>query len=839
MPRYVEVAVPVPLFQTFTYSVPEDLSGDISIGSRVVIPFGRRTLTGVIIDEHSTTSLDRVRPILDTLDATPLFTEEMIRFAEWISSYYVCPIGETFRTMLPQGMSPESSQVIRLAEPDGALEVAELRRRAPRQAAIMTALADHPNGVKLSFLQKKVGADSLYSQLEALEEKGLIVRETEGAKGVRAKKLKGVLIDAELLRDEERVGEVLSELDRTAPKQSLVLSILYARAAKEGSEPIQATDLLRDASTSHSVLDGLAEKGLVSFIDIEVSREQVLSTILDEETAIHDVDENTIVSNDAQRVIIDEISRSLSNGYKSFLLHGVTGSGKTHVYIEVIRQVIALGREAILLVPEIALTLQLVERFQSVFGDRIVLLHSRMSEGERFDGWRRAARGDCDLVIGPRSALFAPLPSLGLIIVDEEHESSYKQYDAQPRYHARDAAVKRGSIEKCVVLLGTATPSVESYYNAAHGKYHLLELPDRVDGALEPSMSIIDTTTARKQNLMRGSLSTQLIAAVNQKIERGEGTILFQNRRGFASRLECTNCAHSPMCENCAVTLTYHKGIDRLKCHYCGYERAREKTCELCGMHDLREPGVGTQRVEEDIEAHIPKARVQRMDLDTTSRKGSHRSMFAAFAQGEIDILLGTQMVAKGLDFPRVSLVGVVSADTQLMLPDFRAGERTFQLITQVAGRAGRRREVPGEVIVQTAHPEDPSIQSAFKKDFRGMYEHELLARMELRYPPFSRFVVIELKSKDQQLAESHARAFRSLFTDRGPALEILGPTAALLWKLRGWYRYQIHVKNIKSHDPGGRIFSEHFRRAYDRYLREFAARGVEIIVDVDAYSVM
>ncbi len=839
MPRYVEVAVPVPLFQTFTYALPDELSGEVSLGSRVVVPFGRRTLTGVVVDERSTTSLDRVRPVSDTLDAQPLFSEEMIRFAEWISSYYVSPIGETFRTMLPQGMSPESNQVVRLAEAAASSNISELRRRAPRQAAIMTALADHPKGVKLSYLQKKVGADSLYSQLEALESKGLIARETSSAEGVRPKRVKGVQLEEGLLSDDERIGEVLNELDRSAPKQSLVLSILYARAAKDGAEPVAATDLLRDASTSHSVLEGLAEKGLVTIVDIEVSREQVLGAILDEEPAIHDVDENTIVSNDAQRSVIDEISGSLSDGYRSFLLHGVTGSGKTHVYIEVIRKVIALGSQAILLVPEIALTLQLVERFQSVFGDRIVLLHSRMSEGERFDGWRRAARGDCDLVIGPRSALFAPLPSLGLIIVDEEHESSYKQYDAQPRYHARDAAVKRGSIEKCLVLLGSATPSVESYYNALNGKYHLLELPRRIDGALEPSMSIIDTTTARKQNLMRGSLSTQLIAAVNQKIERGEGTILFQNRRGFASRLECTNCAHSPMCNNCAVTLTYHKGIDRLKCHYCGYERAREKTCELCGMHDLREPGVGTQRVEEDLEAHIPKARVQRMDLDTTSRKGSHRSMFAAFGQGEVDVLLGTQMVAKGLDFPRVSLVGVVSADTQLMLPDFRAGERTFQLITQVAGRAGRRREVPGEVVVQTAHPDDPSIQSAFRKDYRGMYQHELAARMELRYPPFSRFVVIEIRSKEQQLAEKHARAFRSFLPDSGPALDILGPTAALLWKLRGWYRYHIHIKNIKSHDPGGKLFFRHFRTAYARYQKEVAERGVEIIVDVDAYSVM
>ena len=838
MPRYVEVAVPVPLYQTFTYLVPEDQAGEVSLGSRVVVPFGRRTLTGVIVDERSTTSLDRVRPIKDALDGAPLFSETMIRFAEWLAAYYVCPIGEAFRTMLPQGMSPESSQVIRLSE-DSTVDVATLRRTAPRQAAIVAALSDHPGGVKLSFLQKKVGADALYSQLEALENKGVIVRTTSGAKSVKARTNKGVQIVDDLLADDERIGELLAELDRSAPKQSLLLSILYARAAREGNRPVLASDLLRDASTSHSVLEGLSEKRLVTISDIEISREQILAEVLDDEPAIHDVDENSIVSNDAQRELIDRIADRLPDGYATFLLHGVTGSGKTHVYIESIKRVVARGDQAILLVPEIALTLQLVERFRSVFGQRIVLLHSRMSEGERFDGWRRAARGECDLVIGPRSALFAPLPSLGMIIVDEEHESSYKQYDAQPRYHARDAAVKRASLEGCVALLGSATPSVESYYNATHGKYSLLELPDRIDNAPEPSMSIVDTATARKQNLMRGSLSTQLIAAITERMARKEGTILFQNRRGFASRLECTNCAHSPMCDNCAVTLTYHKGIDRLKCHYCGYERAREKSCELCGMHDLREPGVGTQRVEEDLQAHLPSAKVQRMDLDTTSRKGSHRAMFAAFGAGEIDILLGTQMVAKGLDFPRVALVGVVSADTQLMLPDFRAGERTYQLITQVAGRAGRRREVPGEVIVQTAHPENPAIQFAFAKEYRGMYQQEIQARMELRYPPFSRFVVIEIRSKKQELAEEHARTFRRLFPDIGPALEILGPTAALYWKLRGWYRFQIHVKNIKAHDPGGRLFHHHFKRAFENYARDFASREVEVIVDVDAYSMM
>lgn len=839
MSRLIDVAVPVPLFQTFTYAVPEEFRDQVQIGCRVVVPFGKRSLTGVVVDEPADTDLQRVREIRDLLDIEPLFTPQMLEFAEWISRYYVSPIGETFRTMLPQGMSTVSQQIITLEQIPTREELIELRRTAPRQSALLSALSDHPDGVKLSFLQKKVGAESLHSQLLALEEKGWISRGISEARDVGPKRVRGVQLRPELLADEERLTQLFDELDRSAPKQSQVLTLLYVRTEREGTGAVPAAELLRDAKASASVLDGLKQKGVIDIVDIQVSREAMLKELLEEEVGILDVDEKSIVSNPAQRAVLEQIGAALGTGFTTYLLHGVTGSGKTHVYIEAIRKVVAAGKRGILLVPEIALTVQLLDRFRSVFDERIVLLHSRMSEGERYDGWKRAAAGECDLVIGPRSALFAPVPDLGIIIVDEEHESSYKQYDAQPRYHARDAAVVRGSIEGAVVLLGSATPSIESYYNAQTGKYRLLELPDRVDGAREPKMRLVDTKTLRKQNLMRGSLSTIMIADIRERIARSEGIILFQNRRGFASRLECTNCAHSPMCPNCAVTLTFHKGVDRLKCHYCGYDRKREKSCEVCGAHDLREPGIGTQRVEEDLTEHIPEARVRRMDLDTTSRKGAHRGMLAEFGRGEIDILLGTQMVAKGLDFPRVSLVGVVSADTQLMLPDFRSGERTFQLITQVAGRAGRRSDVPGEVIVQTGHPDHPAIEAAFARDYRDMYSDELAARRELNYPPFSRFIIVEFRSKDQKEAEQHARQFRQLLPTENSAFELLGPTAALLWKLRGWYRFQLILKNLKGADPGGRIFFAVFQRAYDAYQKSHASRNVELIVDVDAQSLM
>ncbi len=837
VPHYVQVALPVPLYKTFTYSVPEHLTGSCGAGVRVVVPFGKRTMTGVVVDESDVTDLEKVRAVLDVLDHDPIFSAEMLRFAEWMSEYYLSPLGETLRSMLPQGMSPESSQRIALSGPDALEQVAELRRTAPRQAALLTALGDHPKGITIGFLQKKVGADGLHSQLAALEEKGLVVRTTELGKATKPKTVKGVRINPDLLDDEESLHRLFDEFDRSAPKQASIMLLLYSRVERDGNDFMPAAELLEAAKASASALDALVQKGILESQQITVSREEILAKSDEEEhESTIEAGDAVIVPNLDQTLAIDAIGEAMTAGtFKAFLLHGVTGSGKTQVYIEVIRRAMASGKRAILLVPEIALTLQLVERFRRAFGERIAVLHSRMSEGERYDSWMRAAAGGCDVVIGPRSALFAPIRDVGVIVVDEEHEGSYKQYDAQPRYNARDAAVVRASMSGAVALLGSATPSVESYHNAQRGKYHLLNLPERVDNAREPKMVLVDTVTARKQNLMRGSLSARLLADIRERLGRKEGVILFQNRRGFATRLECMSCSHSPMCPHCAVTLTYHKKLDEIRCHYCGYGRKAEKRCEICGHFDLRQPGVGTQKVEEELLAHISEAQVVRMDLDTTSRKGAHRQILASFARGDVDILLGTQMVAKGLDFSRVTLVGVISADTQLLLPDFRASERTFQIITQVAGRAGRRGGMEGEVVIQTAHPNHPAIQAAFAKDYMLMYNDELRNRHELRYPPFSRFNVLEFRSEDRKSAEDHARGFRALLPSQHPALEILGPTPALIWKLRNLYRYQIVIKNLKAADPGGKIFASILGAAHQNYLNTLGSSSVQIIIDIDA----
>jgi len=836
MSLYVQVALPIPLFKTFTYAVPEEWRDRELVGMRVSVPFGRRTLTGVIAEERDSTDLAKLRPLLDLLDPEPLFTPEMIRFAEWMSHYYVSPLGETLRSMMPQGMTPESTQRVRLAGPEVVEEIPLLRRTAPRQAAILTALADHPKGVLISFLQKKVGADSLSGQLDALEQKGFIIRTSHQKKGSAPKTARGARIAPELLDDDDAMHALLNDLDRTAPKQASIMLLLYTQAMRVGNDYVFASDLLEAASASDSALKGLLARGAIELEDIEISREELLADAEGEERPRTTEAQDAFSLNPAQQSAVDAVTAALDgNQFKTFLLHGVTGSGKTQVYIETIRHAIAAGKKALMLVPEIALTLQLVERFSAAFGDRIVVLHSRMSPGERYDGWRRVAGGGCDVVIGARSALFAPLRNLGIIVVDEEHEGSYKQYDAQPRYNARDAAIVRAQLSGAVALLGTATPSIESYYNAQRKKYTLLEMPERVDNAREPKLVVVDTVTARNQKLMRGTLSVRLLKDIRERIERKEGVILLQNRRGFANRLECTACSHSPTCPHCAVTLTYHKTREELHCHYCGYVRKAETRCEVCGGHDLRQPGAGTQKVEEELVEHLPGVRMIRMDLDTTTRKGAHRQILASFANGDVDVLLGTQMVAKGLDFSRVSLVGVISADTQLLLPDFRSSERAFQLLTQVAGRAGRRSNIEGEVVIQTAHPNHPAIQAAFSKNYMMLYNEELSSRRELNYPPFARFIVVEFRSEDQRETESHARLFRQLLPSELPALEILGPTAALIWKLRNQYRYQIVIKNNRLVDPGGKIFYAVFSDAYERYHEKHGRNSVQIIVDVDA----
>ncbi len=561
-----------------------------------------------------------------------------------------------------------------------------------------------------------------------------------------------------------------------------------------------------------------------------------------------------------QKALDAVVSAVESQSYKTFLLHGITASGKTQVYIEAMRKVLARGKNAIVLVPEISLTPQTVRRFKSHFGDSVAVMHSQMSAGERYDAWRLARDGRVNIVIGPRSAIFAPLENVGLIVVDEEHEATYKQFESSPRYHARDTAIVRAHQAQAVVILGSATPSAESYQNVLSDKYELLELPERVDNARLPQIEIVDMIKERKElfeeikadvrtkgipfpkRMPLRSISRLLANEIQKRMEKREGVILLQNRRGYSHVVECLDCGFVEKCDHCEVTLTYHTTKKHLRCHYCGFVKAPPSVCPSCQGIEKRFHSLGTQQVEEELRGIIEGVNVIRMDLDTTSRKGAHDRLLQQFERGEADVLLGTQMVAKGLDFPRVTLVGVVSADTQMLLPDFRSSERTFQLLTQVAGRSGRS-ALAGEVVIQTHQPDHYSLKYVASHDYHGFYSEELAYRKELDYPPFSRIVLIEFKGERENEVYHHAKKFAEMLRDANtfPANLILGPADAAIPKIKKNFRKHVIVKNLKAIDTTGAQLRTLLSRARQKYRTSplGKAKGVTMTIDVDPQGMM
>jgi primosomal protein N' (replication factor Y) len=912
MPHLVQIALPLPTPRLFTYAVPPEatpLRGrsvetqepdwESLVGRRALAPFGKRVLTGVIVGrgDAAHASAGTIRPIIEILDVEPAFSPQMLAFARWIADYYLASLGETLKTMLPQGMSPESVVCVavnRLRVKEE--ELREMSRRAPRRYALLQELLKHEGEISVGYLEHIVGGGAIVPQLEALETEGFIERRRVMTREARPKTARAVRLSAALASSDQSENDNQNEneneeacqigfirnwskalraamdaLDRSAPKQAAALGAIALHYSQSGAPPLLAKDLAR--ASSDAAVKALVQKGYVEEFYVEVPRAHFEP--LDESSGFISKGEADARLTAEQDHALDKIAESLDAGsFKTFLLHGVTGSGKTLIYIRAIQRALAAGKSALLLVPEIALTPQLIERFRAAFGEEIGVMHSHRSVGERFDAWRLAKQGKIRIIIGARSAVFAPLKNLGVIIVDEEHEPSYKQDGPAPRYNARDCAIVRASLESAVVVLGSATPSLETMFNARAGKYHLLEITRRADGAQMPSIGIVDVRERRKQGKMHGAFSEDLLKAIALRLEKREGVILFHNRRGFASRFECLDCGHIPMCPNCAVPLTYHKYGDRLRCHYCGYSREAEKSCTNCGSIAVKEIGSGTQRVEDELKEELAKALaayapnvtlraaadsaspadadgknshgknsdgkkrvvvVQRMDLDATSAKGSHERILRRFAAGEIDILLGTQMVAKGLDFARVTLVGVVNADLQLYLPDFRAAERTFQLLTQVAGRAGRSSEFHGEVIIQTAHPKHQTVVAASVGSYELFYNDELQFRREAVYPPFARFVMIEFSGKDEELVSAQAQHFAYFLPRRDKAFERLGPASPSIARLRGLYRRIVVVKNYRDRDPSGRAMRQAILKAYHLYNQKYPSSAVRIRIDVDA----
>lgn len=808
-PRYAVVAVPVPTRREFTYLLPEDSPRRDLVGRRAVVPFGRRRLTGVIVAVTNDPPPVEAKEILEILDEEPVAGTAILELTKWISDYYLASWGETLRAALPIGRAKRSRRYAFLLGDGGGAEGfdAEVLDRIARSGSLPVNLLarrlDATPGRVEGALKRLVGAG--LAEVRA-------VLEREEARDVSETWI-------EILPEGRRDG-VEETLRKNAVRQIELLFLLRHKGR------------LRRASLGRfgSALVALEKRGLLRRVEEEITR--VGGGELPEASPIDPP------LTEAQKAALAPVVEAVREGrYETHLIHGVTGSGKTEVYLRAALAARELGKSVLVLVPEIALTPQTVGRFRARFGAEVVVLHSALSAGERHDTWREIHRGTFPVVVGVRSALFAPLRNLGLVVVDEEHDGSYKQGES-PRYHARDGAVVRGRLEKVPVLLGSATPSVESYWNAKNGKYRIAELPRRIGDRPLPRIEMLDLHTVPPKERI-GVLSPLLVERIARTLERGEQAMIFLNRRGFAPFLHCPDCGHVPRCSHCEVTFTYHSGRPILRCHYCGTERPAPDDCPECGGSRITHRGVGTQRVEEDLRGAFPAARVARMDLDTTRRRDGARKILHDFAEGKVDLLLGTQMIAKGHHFPGVSLVGVVNADTALHLPDFRAAEKTLQLLLQVSGRAGRG-DREGEVVVQTFHPDHYSLKAAVHHDFEMFVERELEDRRELGYPPFSRIVSLTFRGKKPGTVRGAATRFRLRLNEDervAPLVrEILGPAPAPIAKIRDRVRWKLILKGRSERWRS-------LRHVLGEHVDEFRARPggphADLVVDVDAYDLL
>jgi len=807
MKEIVEVAVGLPVSKTFHYRIPEKMMGSLRIGMRVLVPFKGRKVTGFSIDllEQSPKGVEeKLREVEDLLDEAPLIDPQMLRFYRWISDYYLYPLGEVIKTGLPPGLQLKSELILSLTQ-DG-MESLGREGLEPIQEKVFKEIG-RCGKVSLKKILKMFLGEVSRPQLFLWKRKGLLNIEA----GIEGKEVKPKFEKVIAYQG----GEPTQPISK---KRAEILDWI-----KEKGE-VSYPELSKRFKSPSKSIQSLYVKGLVSLSRREVCRDLSVRS----ELKPYPKPEPT----SDQEAILGEILKGIhSKRFSPFLIYGVTGSGKTEIYLRAIEEVLIQGREAIVLVPEISLTPQLLSRFKDRFGENLALLHSGLGRGERYDQWRRIWKGEVKIAMGARSAVFAPFKNVGIIIVDEEHDPSYKQ-EEKLRYHARDVAVVRAKQAETTLLLGSATPSLESFYNTEKGKFRLLSLPERIEGRPLPRVEIVD---AKKEG---GLLSEKLRAALEKNIKAKKQSLLFLNRRGFANFILCPECGHTFKCPNCSVTLTYHLRDRSLQCHYCDYRIKAPGDCPKCQGHRLQGMGIGTERLEQEIKSLFPETQVGRMDRDTTSRRRSHQQILKRLESGSIDILVGTQMIVKGHDFPNVTFVGVVSADTSLHFPDFRSSERTFQLLTQVAGRAGRG-EVFGEAVIQTFNPDHYSILRAKDHDYIGFYQEEIQFRKALEYPPFSRFINFRLvgnsEKRTKDMAEEMGRIGQSLLKKGyGKGIDILGPSSAAFAKIRGKYRWQMLAKG-KSHQ----WLHQFAKELASRMDVQIKGRGVNLDIDVDPVFIL
>lgn len=783
----------------FDYQVPVEWISVIELGSRVKVPFGPRNVLGFVVGLKKETDvpLNKLKAINQILDMEPVLTEEMLRMAKWLKNDTICYEIDALQVMLPSALRAKYEKMIKLQQ----------GQQLPLEVQAIFGKRQRVNFKEF----ERAGLLPLLKQLVA---ENIVAIENVVKQQGNVKEIRMVQITA----DQQLIERALEQSTRAA-KQRLLLQWMCQHLG-EIFTPQQICD---EAKVSISVLEAVIDKGAAQFIQEEVFRDPFTKEV----SRTH-----ALQLTSEQQVALQAITTAMDQQIaQTFLLHGVTGSGKTEVYLQAIQKVLEEGKEAIMLVPEISLTPQMTERFRSRFGEMVAVMHSGLSVGEKYDEWRKIQQGKVKVVVGARSAIFAPFTNIGLIILDEEHESTYKQEDS-PRYHARDVAIWRSEFYNCPIILGSATPALESFARAKKGVYKLLSLKHRALHQALPTVFIADMREELRQG-NRSMFSQSLIEAIRLRLEKKEQMVLFLNRRGYSSFVLCRDCGTVVQCPNCDISLTYHRTTEKLKCHYCGYEEHVPQICPQCQSDHIRYFGTGTQKVEEQLYKLFPEARVLRMDVDTTKHKGAHEEILETFGAGHADILLGTQMIAKGLDFPNITLVGVLSADTSLHLPDYRAAERTFQLLTQVSGRAGRHDKL-GEVIIQTYTPEHYAIELAKTQEYEPFYEREMFLRRRSNYPPYYFVALIQLSHEDVMMAAEYAgRVADWLRGNLSNQVAIIGPTTASIARLQNRYRYQCLIKY--KIEPN---LIPVLQRLLAMYRAEWIKQGILMTVDLDPSTI-
>ncbi|MFT6746890.1 MAG: primosomal protein N' (replication factor Y) [Glaciecola sp.] len=814
---FVDVIVPLSVPNLYTYEVPGELQSEVEAGKRVVVQFGKsRFYTAIIRTIHSNEPENyKAKPIQTVLDNVPVVHENQLKLWEWIASYYLCHIGEVMNSALPSAYKLVSETKILLSEKE-----VDFTNLNDNEYLIIEALQIQ-QVLSLAEISAVLGVKSVHGFVKSLLDKDLIQLEEE-IKGKYKPLIKTYLQLSSEISSEVKLLALFQSLKSSSKQEDLLMLFTSQKGFNFTDFKCERAHFLKKTGASRSSLSTLVSKGIFTAEEQEVNRlknyeGKVLELpVLSAEQA---VSKKAIDSGFAENKVV--------------LLNGVTGSGKTEVYFSLIQEQLDAGKQVLYLLPEIALTTQLIERLKLVFGDKVGVYHSRYNINERVEVWTDLLKENpkYKIIIGARSSLFLPYKNLGLIVVDEEHESSYKQFDPAPRYFARDVAIYMAHINKANCLLGTATPSVESFYNVQNGKYAYAELKTRHSGTLLPEIFCADLQDDKKKKKMTGLFAPLLKKEMEEALENKEQIILFQNRRGYAPYLECDACGHSETCDRCDVSLTFHKGVNQLRCHYCGFTQKIELACSACGSVETGLKGFGTEMIQEEVKKYFPTAKVARMDLDTTRGKNSYLDLITKFSDNEIDVLVGTQMLTKGLDFGNVSLVGVLNADQMLNYPDFRAYERAYQLLTQVSGRSGRRKK-RGKVVFQTYSPYHTIIRNVIENNFQGMYENEILNRKNFDYPPFYRLINITLKHQDKSLLDACAEGFGIALKGELTEKRVLGPEYPAISRINKLYQKTILVKFEKSVAP--QAVKEIIQKWVNTYKKERAFQRVRFNVNVD-----